>query len=157
VKIGEDDYYTFTFREMEVVVSYNRLVLNNQLPYLILDEIVNRGNVPPYYSYRDIGTILDSGKMYSGVDYSERQDVIQMFIALLARDSANPEQYYRHAIKDYKYMDEHNPEYVSLYSVSFAASSTFSKLLGAYFSEGVNSSLITDNTEVDRIEALIRA
>jgi hypothetical protein len=157
VKINGEDYYTFSFKPFDTVITYYRLVQNNQLPYSILDEIVNRGNIPAYFNYLDVGTVLDSAKYYSNTNYSERQDVIQLIVSLLARNKANVDEYYRHVVKDFDMATKVDPEYVSVYSVTYAANSTMSKLLGAYFSEGVNSSLITDNTEVDKVEELIRA
>lgn len=156
IKINEDSYYAITFKENTPFISNNKSVEDTSLTETLLDMVIIRGNIPAYYNYDDLLTFFENNVKFANVKYLKRLEVLQLITALLARDKNDPKIYYRNTLKEFKDIQTKPVEYVSLFSVSFAANSTFSKLVGSYFTEGVNSSLINQSKEVNRIEALLR-
>lgn len=156
VKINDDYYYAITFKENTAFISNNKSVEDTSLTETLLDTVIIRGNIPAYYNYDDLLTFFENNSKFADAKYLKRLEVLQLITALLARDKKDPKIYYRNTLKEFKDIQTNPVEYVSLFSVSFAANSTFAKLVGSYFTEGVNSSLINQSNEVNRIEALLR-
>lgn len=156
ISINGDEYYSVSFKENSSFISYNKIMVENAVAGKLLDSFTMRGNVPVYFNYNDTLTCLENCSYYAGSGYTNNQDVLQLITSLLSRYKDDNEFFYRDVIRTTEDLKTKEVEYVSLYSVSFAASSTFSKLVGSYFTEGVNSALITNSTEVDKVEELLR-
>lgn len=156
IKIGEDDYLEFVFDPGATVFKSTNLVKTNTIVYRIFDEFFDRGNIPWYIGYDDLGGIFDSASHFAGANIGKNREVTELLASIVARDPNDRTKYYRTCIDSLESMSKTLPAYLPLRSVQYAATNTTAKLGGAYFQQGVVSALNTPSDRVERIEALLR-
>lgn len=142
-------HYVFYYEPGDVVLPTLKVVKRELMIYDILKELVINGNVPWYMSYDDLGQLFDRALEYAASHVGSVPETIELLISMITRRSTDLTQYYR------LHPDGH-PKFIPLSSVYYAATNTLNKVAGNYFSEGVNSALVTETTDIERIEALLR-
>lgn len=156
VTFGGDEYYEFTFEPGATVITTTELIRNDTLVYRIYNEIFSKGHVPWYLGYSEMGKIFDTARYHAGANIGENHEVIELLVSLIARDPEDRHQYYRNVVTDKKFLLAHPPAFISLRSVTYAATNTLNKLAGSYQHEGIVSALVTPTERVERIEELLR-
>jgi hypothetical protein len=156
VQMDGDEYYEFVFDPGATVVASTMLVQTDTLVYKIYNEIFSKGRVPWYLSYTDLGKLFDTAKEHANANIGQNQEVTELIASLIARNPANRHQYYRQAITSFEDLLINPPAVIPLRSVTFAATSTLTKLAGSYARDGLVSALVTPTNRVERIEALLR-
>lgn len=156
VKIGNDDYYEFSFVEGATVLTTTNLVKSDTLVYRIYDEFIAKGYVPWYMGYEEIGHIFDTAKEFAGAHIGTNQEVTQLIASIVARDPKDRTKYFRTAIKSVDDLHTVKPAFVPLKSVQYSATNTTAKLGGSYFQQGVTSALINPSTRCERIESILQ-
>lgn len=156
VKCGEDDYLEFVFDAGSTVISSVELVQSDSFIYLIYSEIMAKGNVPWFVNYEDLGRIFDSAPHHAGVSVGANFAVIEMIVAAITRSEKDRVQFYRHSIKSKQDLVTQTPAFIPLRSVTYGASNTTAKLIGAYWEEGLTSALVNPTDTVEPIEGLLR-
>jgi len=156
VKIAGDEYYEFEFDKGSTVIKNVNLVKADTLTYLIFDEFFQKGNIPWFIGYEDLGRIFDTARKYAGANIGGQREVIELIASLVARDPNDRTQYYRTAVKSQEDVKHIHPAYIPLMSVRYGATNTLTKLGGSYFSKGVISALIDPADRPERIETILR-
>lgn len=156
-KIGGLDYYVFTYEPGATIVASNKLKKNNQIAYPIFNDILGKGNIPWQMDYDDVCNILAHAKQFANTDLAENWAVMDVFVSLIARDPQAQELPYRQNLKSFEQLVENPPVWSVIRSVQLMASSTLNKLSGAYFSDGVVSSLITETERTSKVEEIYRS
>ena len=156
IMIDDDEYYEFSFDPGAKVLMSLDLVKNDVLTYSIYDEIISKARKPWYLSYLDLGRIFKSAKKHANANIGSNQEVTELLVSLISRDSDNRQLYYRQTVKSMHDVLVRPPAVIPMKSVQYAATNTFNKLAGSYFKDGVNSALVTPTDRVERIERLLR-
>lgn len=156
IKCGEEDYLEFVFDPGSTVISSTELVKSDTFIYLVYSEIMAKGNVPWYMSYEDMGRIFESAPYHAGVSVGANFAVIEMIVAAISRVPDDPTKYFRHQINTAADIANKEPEFIPLRSVTYGASNTTAKLIGAYWEEGLTSALVNPTDTVEPIEGLLR-
>ncbi len=79
-----------------------------------------------------------------------------MVIATMSRDPEDRTKYYRHEIQSLDEIKTNPPAFIPFSDVTFNATNTVSKFIGAYFDVGVNSALVIPSKRVEKIESILR-
>lgn len=147
-----DEYFEFIFEPGSVVIGNLNLVQDKNITFDIHEELIGRGKIPWYLDYDDVGKLFDEAPKHAGVKVGANHAILEMIASTVARYEEDPTQFYRQ-IKDKVNV---KPFYVPFKSVSYGASNTTAKLMGAYWNEGLTSALVNPTDNVEAIEELLR-
>lgn len=154
VKIADDEYYEFSFDKGAVITPNCNLVKEDTLVYNIYDNIIAKGHVPWYLSYVDIGKIFATSDYHGGMSLGPTNTTIEILAASIARDSKDRTLYYRHTIDSLEGVD--TSVKIPFRNVIYGATNTTARLTGAYFDDGLTSTLVNPSESVEGIETLLR-
>ena len=157
ININDEPYYEFYFDVGNTVFKSTELIKKDTLVYYIFDELLSKCNIPWYLSYDDLGKIFDTAKYYADTSIADNNELTELIVAIISRDSIDKTIYYRSTINNEDYINKHPPEYVSLSNVIFSATNTITKISGSYFDQGVLSALVDPSERVERVEELLRS
>lgn len=156
VKIGDEDYYEFTFDKGSTVIPDINLVKRDTLVYRAYDEITAQGNYPWYIAPDHSAKLYLSAKKHGGINLASNNATFELIAATTCRSSSDMTKFYRHSV-DNIYDPKNTPHaYVALTSVMYGANNTVSRLMGAYYSEGVTAALVYPSTELESVEKKLR-
>ena len=149
---GEDNmtYMKATLFKNDVFMTNTNVVKNPQLAYVIFKEFVFLGNRPKFIKHDDLATLFLRVEQVNGIDFKVNHVVFELMFGHLFREEGRVNKFYRHT--DMK----KDPVFLPLRAVSHAATNTSSKLVGSYFSDGINSSLVNYAEENSDLEDLLR-
>lgn len=150
VTIDGDKYMEFYYAPGDVVIANLNLVKITTLVFRAYSEFYAKGKVPWYLDYNDLCFLFDTSVLHGGANLGVPSSVIEMIAGSITRDSKDRMVHYRHTDQSA------DPTFIPLRSVAYGATNTTSKLLGAYFAEGVTSALVTQSTRNEPIEDLLR-
>lgn len=157
LKVSGDETYQFTFEPGAVIMPNMNLVKNDIITYYIYDEIIAKGNVPWYMSYSDLGKLFATSAKHAGISLGSSNIPIELIVASISRQSKDRTKYYRHLITSIKEELENPPAFIPFRSIIYGPTNTTAKLMGAYFEEGILSSLNNPATKREGVEDLLRS
>lgn len=156
IKIDGAEYLEFVFNKGSTVMKTTSLVKNDTLTYLIFDEFFQKGKIPAFIGYEELGKIFDTAKKHADANVGTQRELMQLIASLVARDGSDRTKYYRTVVKTREEIKNIPPTFIPLMSVRYGATNTMNKLGGSYFSVGVNSALLSPSDRPERIETLLR-
>jgi hypothetical protein len=156
IDIDGEEFFEFYFEPGATVVSSLQLVKTDTLVFRIYDEIIAKGRVPWYLTYDDLGKLFETAKYHAGANVGGQREVTELIISMIARDSKDRTKYFRQTVKSPADAVLRPPAFISLRSVVYQATDTTTKIMGSYFSDGLQSALISPAERVERIEGLLR-
>lgn len=156
VMIDNTDYTLFHFTPGSVVFKSTMCVKEDTLTYYMFDEFFMKGNIPWYIGYDDLGQVFATSEQYAGTNVASNRVAIELCAAHLARLKGKPTEFYRHSLSRGPGL-KGDLFFIGLNDVSYAPTSTMYKLAGSYMDQGMVSAFNTKSTNVDRIEAIVRA
>lgn len=155
VKFDQDTYLEFVFDAGAVVLATTGLVMTDTLVYQIFDEHISKGNVPWAIAYDDLARLFESSDKHAGVHLANQHSILAMIAASITRQKANRAQYYRHGLTTESDKQTVERVVIPLRSVTYGATNTTSKLVGAYWNDGLTSALVNPAEKQEKIEELL--
>jgi hypothetical protein len=155
VKIHGDEYYEFVFEAGATVIKNLNAVKTDTLVYLIFDQFFQKGNIPWFVGYEELGKIFDTAKKHAGTSIGDERPVTQLIASIVSRDPKDRNKSYRTAISSLDDLTHMPPNFIPLMGVT-AATNTMTKLGGSYFSKGLVSALVNPAERPERIETILR-
>lgn len=155
VKVDGVDYYEFVFSAGSVVIENTELVLVDTLPYYIYSEIIDKGNIPWYMGYVDLGLLLSNVFEYSGIRLGPNNVIIEVIVSTIARRKDDLTKYYRHIVED-MYNPKELPTIVPMRNIIYGTNTLTSRVMGSYPDLGIMSALTNPSTKSEGIEELLR-
>lgn len=149
-------YYEFVFDAGSVLCPDLETPRVQELAYYIFDLFVSSGKIPMFLSYIDLASLFMEAEYHVGLRLGANVAVIPMIIATIARLKSDRTRYYRHAIKDISEVTTNPPVYISFSDVTYNATNTVAKLMGAYYNLGVNSALANPSERLEQFEIPLR-
>ena len=156
VKIDEVEYFELGFEKNSVVIADKNLVQDNKLLFSIYNEFIAKGFVPWYCTYRDLGELFQLSGHYAGSQLGANHAIVELVAATIARNPDNPKQQFRHILEKPADVRNKQPRIIKLTSVSYGATNTTAKLIGAFWEEGLASALTHPSDQREPIEDLLR-
>ena len=148
----EDDveYIVFEFQRGDKFLTTRTALKEDYIAYAMYNEFITMGRFPKFLNYNTTAFLFDTAEKVCGVNLKTPHSIFEMIYAHLARDKNNLTKKYRHT--DMK----ERPYFLGTKNVSVALDSTSSKLLGSYFSDGLNSALLNPTETQSPLEDLLR-
>lgn len=156
VTIDEKSYLEFMYEPGDTVIANKDIVQDDALLYEVYDEYFAKGHVPWFFNYYDVGRIFSEAPYYTGVRLGANHAVLEMLAATICRAPDKPTQFYRQFVERRDDVVTKPPFVIKLSSVTYGATNTTAKLIGAYFDEGMTSALVNPSDKVEPIEDLLR-
>lgn len=156
VTIVDEEYMEFGFEPNSVICPNINLVQRNSVLYNLWDELISKARVPWYINYRNLSRIYENAKKYGGDGLGANIQVMEMIIAVIARNPEKLNEQFRLAVENMLDLETKEPTLIKMTNVSLGATNTTAKLIGGYFDEGINSALLEPSKKKEPIEELLR-
>ncbi len=154
--VDEVEYIEMQYEPGDRVIASDQLVMIDNLLYRIYDELVAKGRVPWYLTYRELGAMFSTSLKHAGVRVGKVPTVMEIITAAICRDPSDLRRYYRQAVETYEDIEHNPPTIIPLRNVSYGATNTIAKLSGSRFDEGMTSAIVNPGTRVERTERILR-
>ncbi len=156
-KIGDEEYFVFSFDPGAVVIANLNLVMDIFLIYDLYNEIIAKGHVPWSFTYEDVGKLFAETKKYAGDSLSRTNTILEMIASTVSRNPNNLMEFYRHQIQTEADEKKVDPRFIPFRSVLYGANNTTAKLLGAYFDDSLLSALVNPSERTEGVETILRS
>ncbi|QTH80296.1 hypothetical protein PA10_00096 [Pseudomonas phage pPa_SNUABM_DT01] len=156
VVIDDVEYIEMQYEPGDRVICSEDLVMIDNLLYRIYDEIIAKGRVPWYVSYRELGGIFATSLKHAGVRVGKTPTVMEIIASAICRDSEDLRRYYRQTVETYEDITANPPTIIPLRNVSYGATNTIAKLTGSRFDEGMTAAIVNPGERVERTERVLR-
>lgn len=156
VKIEGDNYIEMSFDPGDTIIVHQEAVQDKFMAFHVYNEIISKGHVPWYLFYDDRIQLLFTANQLAGLNLLSNHGILELNAAAISRDPKDINRFFRHAITSYAEVDRAAPTAISLMSVSHGTTNAVSRLMGAYWEQGLNSELANPSTQVENVERLLR-
>lgn len=148
--IGEERYAVATLVKNDVFMVTNEVLQTEKIAYLIWNEFIYWGNTPTWMTYLDVMNMFKTLQKVTGLKFGVPPVVFEILISHLARTKRSLDE-------EYRLTDMHEyPAFIPLHAVAHAATSVSARMIGSYFDDSVNVSLIQDDSKPSELEDILR-
>lgn len=148
--IDNIDYYVLEYFNGDKFLLSTTVLKESFIAPLMYQEFISLGNLPAFLTYDTTALLFDTAEKMCDINLRTPHTVFEMMYAHLFRDPDNLYKKYRFTDKSKK------PAFIGTSDVSFGPESTTSKIIGAYFADGINSALVNASDQQYRLEDLLR-
>jgi len=156
ITINGDLYTILDFKEGDVVIPNNNLVVSDGFMYELYDEFYIKGNIPWFITYDNVSNLLTETNLYAGSNIGSNMLTFEILAATISRDMYDKDKPYRLSINSNKDKDK-QPAYVGLNNIIFSYDTTVAKLVGGYFGYGVTVALVSPEKTTSNISDILRS
>lgn len=156
IKIDGDAYVEMSFEPGDALIVTQEVVEDKFMAFHVYNELISKGHMPWYMHYDDRVKLLFTANALAGMELLSNHVVLELNAAAISRDPKDINQFYRHTVASYAQADKDTPIAISLMNVSYGTTNATSRLMGAYWEQGLNSELANPSTEVQNVERLLR-
>lgn len=150
IEIDGTKYAQLTFKRGDVFMTTTNTVKDEKLAYVVWVMFIKYGNLLKAMTYEDQAIIFDRMRNTCGISFPVDHVVYETIFAHLSRSMNDLTVPYRNTdMKD-------GFRRINLSDVNHAARSTSARVIGAYFSDGINAALTKPSTSNSLIEDLLR-
>ena len=144
-------YQVLTLHTGDRFLCNTEVVKDSKIAYILYVEYISRANMIYTMDYEHLAFLFDQSKPICGANLKVDHVIFEMIYSHLSRDNEKLSIQYRHT-------DMSKPmKFISIRNISYAPTSTTASMVGSYFSEGLNSSLLADPSESHSlVEDLLR-
>ena len=148
--IGDDRYAVATLVKNDVFMVTNEVLQTEKIAYLIWNEFIYWGNTPSWMTYLDVMNMFRTIQKVTGLKFGVPPVVFEILISHLARTKRSLDE-------EYRLTDMHEyPAFIPLHAVAHAATSVSARMIGSYFDDSVNVSLIQEEGKPSELENILR-
>jgi hypothetical protein len=151
VMVDEIQYIKMTLSQGSKFICNTERIADASIVYSCWVEFIARGKLPYFIKYDELATLFDTTKSICDQALNVDHVILEVIYSHLARDPDNMSIQYR--LTDMKEAFK----FISLRNVGYATTSSTSRLLGSYFQNALNSSLIQTTSDHSEIEDLLRS
>ena len=149
-------YYEFVFDAGSVLCPDLAVPQIKELAYYIYELMIGLGKVPCFFNYIDLARLFIEAEQYVGMRLGANIAVIPMIIATMARNPHDKTQYYRHFVTKLSDINDSPPAFIAFSDVTYNATNTVARMIGAYYSLGINSALVNPSERLEKFEVPLR-
>lgn len=157
VMVGDDPYMQLDYEPGARVMTNTNLVQMNQLMYDINHEFIDKGKLPWYIDYDELGALFKDSKYHANMQVGDNIGVMHIIYSTIFRDDKNKRTYYRQVLRSRDDLGVKPYSIIPMRTVSYGATNTIAKLLGSYFDENVTGALVNPAERLDDLDKLLRA
>lgn len=156
-KYQDRRYAKMKFNKGDTLLLSTAIEVDDKIEYWIYDFFIAVNHVPWYMTYEDVLTMYDLSYHHVGLHIASISQLYEMIFANAARNPNNEEMMYRGILKDKSQLTTYPPKWSGLKNITLGPADTFSKVMGSYYDDGLNSSLVSDSAKLTEIEKVLRA
>lgn len=157
ITIDDTDYHEFYFAPGQVLFKTTQIVVNVDMVWNILNELIFKGKVPWYMDYEDLGNIANTTKKHAGSDVGAVRSMFEAMVSIVARSIKNRKTYLRTEIKEGDKIIRDMIQIVPLRSVIDSVNNTQAKITGNYLGPAIVSALVDPSVKASKSEKILRA
>lgn len=150
IMIGDIPYIAITVSNGSRFICNTERIADSNIVYAIWMEFITRGKLIYNINYDTLSTLFDQAKTMCDSNINVDHAIFEVIYSHLCRDFENLSIQYRHTDRSNDF------KLIPLRNVGYATISTTSKIMGSYFRESLNSSLIQTNLTKSPVEDLLR-
>lgn len=148
---GDDRYIKASLVKNDVFMVTTEVVKDESLSYKIWQEFVYLGAIPKWMSYTDVAKLFVTLQDITGIRFGVPLVVFEIIVSHLARTEDDIDLEYR--LTDMS----KPPKFIPLHTVSHAATSVTARIIGSYFKDALNVSMIQEHATQSDLEDILRA
>lgn len=150
IQINGVPYLSLYLKHGDKFIAHTQVVQNASIQYAVYVEFIARGKPLHTMTYNELALVFDRVKQMTGSKLGVDRVLFETVVSHLARSQDD-------LFLQYRYTDMSKPmRLIPIRSVSYAPTSTSSRINGSYFDDGLTASLQTENTEHMPFEDLMR-
>lgn len=151
VIINKDEYKQLSFRENDVILINDKLVMSEVFLYDLFDEFFIKGNIPWFMNRVDVAKIFNECGKYAKSNIGNNPLAFEILTSVIARSSTDQRVFFRQTDGSGK------PVYVGLNNIYYSLDNTTAKLVGGYFGYGITVALIDKEKDTTTVSQILRA
>jgi hypothetical protein len=144
-------FYDLHFETNDIFISNTMFLKIDSLVYVAFLEFIQYGKLPKFLDYTQTAFLMALLSKICGLRFDVNHAIVEIMISHLCRDQKNPNIFYRQT--DYK----NPPKFIPLAHISYGTTSTTSKLLGSYLTDGIRSALVNQNDVSYEFETILKS
>ena len=150
MNVGDTTYVVLTLHKGSRFICRTEVIKDSGNIYSVFVEFVTRGKWLYTFDYESTAKLFDYVNELCGAKLPVDHVILEIMYSHLARSKNNISIQYRHTDMKGDF------EMIPLSSVGYATTSTAARLLGSYFNDSMNATLITDVTNNSPFEDLLK-
>jgi hypothetical protein len=148
--VDGDPVIKLTLHKGDVFIRELKFIKDPKISYILFYEMTFTGRYPKFIQYEDCATIYDYiGHTTSGAS-SISHTIFEIVAMQVTRDSKNVAKLFRHTSM------KGDPLFIGLHSIANVATSTSSRITGAYARAGLEASIANASERNSEIEDALR-
>lgn len=150
IQIDDVPYLSLYLKHGDLFIANTQVVQNASIQYAVYVEFIARGKPLHTMNYDELALVFDRVKQMTGSKLGVDRVLFETVVSHLARDQDD-------LFLQYRYTPMNRPmRLIPIRSVSYAPTSTSSRINGSYFDDGLTASLQNENREHMPFEDLMR-
>lgn len=151
IVVDDLQYYAVTLNQGSRFICNTERIADSSIVYALWMEFITRGKLIYNIDYTTLSTLFDQSRSMCDTNINVDHVIFEVIYSHLCRSPENRTLQHRYTTMQQDF------DLIALRDVGYATTSTTSRLMGSYFSSGLNSSLITTSTEHNSVEDLLRS
>ncbi len=145
-----DAFLKLTLNKGDVFIQELKYVEDPKIVYVLFYEMVHSGHYPNFIKYEDCASIFDYIIRTTGGNFDSSHTIWELVFMQVARSKTQISKLHRLTnMKD-------DPQFIGLHSIANVATSTSSKITGAYARPGLESSIANASEQNSAVEDALR-
>lgn len=153
---GTEQYIVLKFYKGNVVYTTSSMVKEGSIIFNIVNELFMNGNIPWYFNYEDISSLLLDSKLYTGSDVGSNPVGLEVLTSLVCKSPKNFILPYKDGLKTRDDILKDYPYIQGLNDV-LSYDDTGAKLIGSYMDQGLTSALVEKESKSADASDLLRS
>ena len=150
VTIDAEPYVKLHLKKNDLLLKTTEVVKNQLITFPVYTEYVKSGRTLKAIPYEELSFLFDRIMKFGGIKFPVDHAIYEMIFAHLARKADDIMTPFRNTDMKGDYQQ------VPLTDVPHAATSTTSRVIGAYYTDGVNAAVNNHNLAPSSIEDILR-
>lgn len=146
---SDEEYTLCHFKKGDILIDNTSVIKSPDILYKIFHNFIFLGKFPKFLTYDELSTIFNQSVKVNDMYLPIGKEIFELMISHISRDEKDLTKFYRHT--DMKKL----MSLIGLNNITYAPSSTTSKILGSYLEDGMTGALIDEKHNSDPIEDLL--
>jgi hypothetical protein len=157
ITIGKSKFIEFSYDAGDMVMVSRFLVRIQTLVFRIFEDFIDKGRVPWYLNYDDLGNLFSTAELHGGANLKAVRSLLELLAVIISRDPDDRTKFYRQSktLSDNE-VPLRRPLYIPLSNPTFGATNTATRIIGNYLNDGITGALNHKSKRHEVIEDILR-
>lgn len=150
-------YQVISYDKHDTILPQMECMVDHNMDYHLFNYFIELGKVTWYMSFIDVTKLASTSYHYIGQFLGLNDTIVEAMYSTIARDPTDEKRFLRHRFKSQEDLMKLTPSWVALRNVSLGSIDTTSKIMGAYFDEGLTSAIAEPSKRLTEVEKVLRS